>query len=432
MKHFRPILLIMFMVMMVLLPLVAHANAGPPVAVPFSFHLMSITWIIGIGEALLLCVLFRTCKVRIFLSMIAANYASAFFGIWFVKSAYAARIMGDLTIENLESVFWTMVYVSFVLTIILEFPFFLAALYGRKHLIPKTMATTLLAHCIGYALIFTFYIGEESISMVTKLKVVPASTFEMKEDYDLYYISADGKHVLCSDMAGNETKVITELDIDGVPDRLCARPRKIMEEETDKQFPNEHVCWEYGFDLFVLMQYNHLYKTKLLVENFSPHSPVSFWDDGYHDFMWDTETDSDFGEFRNSGNNERWKFQSDYLGPLYVVKAKQGYLPYVRQYKMHNERYEEDTYIRYSVDTPFAQWSVRNGSHIASDYAVFKLGKDQICILDPEKKQIALIARGFGPVVAKPPLDNAEALPAIAEETLQESVKPNESSSQSS
>jgi len=59
----------------------------------------------------------------------------------------------------------------------------------------------------------------------------------------------------------------------------------------------------------------------------------------------------------------------------------------------------------FSIDTPFVQWLIRNGTHIAGDYGVFQLGKDQICILDPEKKRIALIARGFGPVVAKPPLE---------------------------
>ncbi|NLV44440.1 MAG: hypothetical protein GXY07_08050 [Candidatus Hydrogenedentes bacterium] len=54
------------------------------------------------------------------------------------------------------------------------------------------------------------------------------------------------------------------------------------------------------------------------------------------------------------------------------------------------------------------------------------LGKDQICILDPEKKRIALIARGFGPVVAKPPLDNAESLPVTPEEIPQEDVQTDE------
>ena len=56
----------------------------------------------------------------------------------------------------------------------------------------------------------------------------------------------------------------------------------------------------------------------------------------------------------------------------------------------------------YWVHAPFVQWRIRNGTHIAGDYGVFLLGKDQICIMDPEKKRIALIARGFGPVVAKP------------------------------
>ena len=48
------------------------------------------------------------------------------------------------------------------------------------------------------------------------------------------------------------------------------------------------------------------------------------------------------------------------------------------------------------------QWLIRNGTHTVGAYAVFLLGKDQICILDTKKKQIALIDRRFGPVLAKP------------------------------
>ena len=107
--------------------------------------------------------------------MIAANIVSAWLGMRFVNSPYAARIMGDVTIENLIPAFWTMVYVTFVLTMIIEFPFFLVALYGRKWLIPKALAATIFVHCISYSLLFFFYRGEESINMVTELDVVPAS-----------------------------------------------------------------------------------------------------------------------------------------------------------------------------------------------------------------------------------------------------------------
>ena len=133
---------------------VAHANMGPAIVLQFSIHFLVLTWVIGLGEGMLLCTLLRAWKLRslkkrIFISMIAANFISALLGLLFVKSTFADRIMGDVTIENLISVFWTMVYVTFVLTMIIEFPFFLVIFYGRKRWVLNAAATTLLVHSIS-------------------------------------------------------------------------------------------------------------------------------------------------------------------------------------------------------------------------------------------------------------------------------------------
>ena len=396
------------------LPAIAHANMGPSIGFQFEFHLFFLTWIIGIVEGLLLCTLFRAWRprvwmFRIFFSMIAANVASAWLGMQFLNSRYADQIMGDITIENLIPVFWTMVCVTFVLTMIIEFPFFLAALYGRKWLVPKAVAATLFLHCISYSLLFFFYTGEGSISLVTELEVVSVSIFEMKEDYDLYYISPDGKNVLRSNLAGKETEVIATLDMDGIPDRLCAYPKKIVEETkegTNKDYPEtiQRVCWESGFDLYVLMNVNNVYKTTLLIENFSPRSAVLLSDGEYLGF-WDTETEWDDKGFRTFGDAKKWEYYSDYWGRLTVTQVRKGDHPYTSAERRSSSTREpgKSIFASYWIHAPFVQWSIRNGTHIAGDYAVFLLGKDQICILDPEKKRIALIARGFGPVVAKPP-----------------------------
>ena len=427
MKRFVPSILIIGTVLMS--PAIACANAGPAIFLRFQLHFVFLTWFIGLGEGLLLCTLFRAFRLgsrtyRIFVSMIAANIVSAWLGMRFVNSPYAARIMGDVTIENLIPAFWTMVYVTFVLTMIIEFPFFLVALYGRKWLIPKALAATIFVHCISYSLLFFFYRGEESINMVTELDVVPASTFEMKEDYDLYYISSDGKQVMRSDLAGNDKEVIATLNMEGIPDRLCARPRKVSEEvqqvkDKKDQKTIQPVCGESGFDLYVLLNINGTFETRLLVENFTPCSALSLSDFEYKG-GWDRETERDFENFRSFGDAEEWEYYSYYWGPLVVKRFWREDQPYTTAEKQSGftQRSEESIDALYRVDAPFMQWSIRNGTEITGDYGVFKLGKDQICILDPEKKRIALIARGFGPVVAKPPL--AAAAEAVEEQTANE------------
>jgi len=427
MKYFRPTLLITPII--TLLPTIAHANMGPVILLEFRIHLVFLTWIIGLGEGLLLCAFFRAWKIhpwrkRIFISMIAGNITSALLGMLFIKSRYAAQIMGDVTIENLIPAFWTMVYVTFVLTMIIEFPFFLTALYGRKWLIPKTVAATIFVHCISYSLLFFFYLGEDSMNMVTELEVVPASTFEMKEDYNLYYISPDGKNVLRSDLAGKETEVIATLDMDGIPDRLCACPRKVIEEikegaEKGHQKPIPLSYLQNESDLYVLMYVNGAYKTNILFENFSPSSALKIWD-GEYEGWWDAPTEDDYWRFRSFGDAERWEFSSIFWAQLLVFRVGQGHQPYTSEKRQSGftKESERSTGTSYWVHTPFVQWPVRNGTHIAGDYGVFLLGKDQICIMDPEKKRIALIARGFGPVVAKPPLE--EIPEAINEQTVNE------------
>jgi hypothetical protein len=54
--------------------------------------------------------------------------------------------------------------------------------------------------------------------------------------------------------------------------------------------------------------------------------------------------------------------------------------------------------VSFSFETPFVAWSVRNATHLPSDRILFQLGDDQICVYDPEKKEIALLAEGRGPI----------------------------------
>ena len=58
--------------------------------------------------------------------------------------------------------------------------------------------------------------------------------------------------------------------------------------------------------------------------------------------------------------------------------------------------------FRFSLETPFACWPVRNATQVEGDLVVFQLGRDQICLLDPATRRIALIARGQGPIVVEP------------------------------
>lgn len=58
--------------------------------------------------------------------------------------------------------------------------------------------------------------------------------------------------------------------------------------------------------------------------------------------------------------------------------------------------------VHFSLEIPFAAWMARNAVQLDGDLILLQLGHDQICLLRPTQKKIALIARGKGPLVAKP------------------------------
>jgi len=388
------------------------------------FHLVFFNTIIGVGESVLLCLMFRTILPRFLLAMLAANYASAYVGKWFIESPYCVNFTGDLTIENLVPVFWKMVYVLFFITLIVEFPFFVAVLYKRKWLIPKAVATTLIIHCISYYLLFHFYGGTHRINMVTECEVVTVDQMQTDQKYDLYYISADGKKVMKSDLNGMNRETIVELDEGDFPDRLFACPKCTEKVENREYGVFERPCSDSDYDLFIFIRKGKERletprEERLLIENFTSQSSIEMgwlgeyrggWDGTWHK---ESETVMNYGRASEVDCDSKWEYWVGYWPDdgIRGAELKEDHPPDDNTFN----KYKEGSHFRFFIETPIAQWKARNAAHISGDYAVFQLGKDQICILQPQEKKIALITRGFGPVVAVKHAPVSETIPDTKE-----------------
>jgi hypothetical protein len=57
----------------------------------------------------------------------------------------------------------------------------------------------------------------------------------------------------------------------------------------------------------------------------------------------------------------------------------------------------------FAWETLFSQWTMRNVIQLPDEKVIFQLGEDQICVLDPETRRIALLARGRGPTLVLRP-----------------------------
>jgi hypothetical protein len=55
--------------------------------------------------------------------------------------------------------------------------------------------------------------------------------------------------------------------------------------------------------------------------------------------------------------------------------------------------------VHLSLETPFVRWPVCCPTQLPNGQVIFQLGSDQICILDPDERKVALLARGRWPVI---------------------------------
>lgn len=337
------------------------------------FHLVFGNAIIGLIEGLLLSWLFKCPKRKSILILIAANYASAWAG-GFLVAGYLPSLV-DITIQNIQSWFLTFVVVAFVVTLLIEFAFFWFARGSREHRFRRTLTANLTVNGISYVLLFGWYWIASGTSMLTQLEVVSVDEIEIPEPYALYYLSYEGDHIIRMDPTKPSSKeAISKVTAHHPNDRLFARPRK-----------------DSGFDLFVYLDSDDrgAEMESRILEDFSEQAPVD-WSiaEGHADKAegsW-----FNFGPVPTIGPASNWFFFTGFW-------SGEG---------IDGKNEKTGKKVQYSLELPFAAWHVRNATQIAGDYVVAQLGNDQICMIHPASKRIALIARGKGPIVAKPKQSN--------------------------
>jgi hypothetical protein len=66
---------------------------------------------------------------------------------------------------------------------------------------------------------------------------------------------------------------------------------------------------------------------------------------------------------------------------------------------LHGENKNTQRKLSISVETPFLIWQIRYPTQLPGGQVVFELGRNQICLLDPNQKKIAMLLKGRCPVV---------------------------------
>ncbi len=351
-----------------LCPSVAWANAGTPLMWASAFHLLLGNVIIGLIEGLALVWVFKCSKRLPILTLIAANYASAWVGA-LVVTGYL-RSLVDITIENIHGWFVAFVVVAFVVTLLTELVFVWFTLGFRETRLRRALTATLAVNGLSYILLFGWYWTASATSMMTRLTVVSVDEMKVQGPYALYYLSEAGDQVIRVDLANPlSVQAISAVTATDYEDHLFARPRG-----------------DSGFDLVVVLGGDQWGDAELVVlqdfaERVPVHDPPG---SGYRGPP--AGTSMSFGEVPSIGADSEWEVRTGFWSAEGISGTN----------TTTGERFH------YALELPFVGWSIRHASQISGGYVVAQLGSRQICLVDLESRRIALIARGKGPIVVEP------------------------------
>ena len=364
----RPLLfLVLFGV--VAFPQHACANAGTPLMWAAALHLLFGNALIGIGEGLLLARLFSLPKVKSVTAMILANYLSAWLGGLFIRGAIVQALPMDL--NNGWMWFWIMVAATYCMTLLLEWPFIALCFRGIQNWFRQSVRASLVVQSVSYILLFGWYWLASGTSLYTRMDIVASADLALPESVLVYFISPADGNVYRRQLTGGSEQKIFELNSTNHNDRLLIRPSTTDSNHWDlvARFETESRSNPHFVDVLT----NMMVEAAPELRSSRTGTPLN-----------EGTTWLNFGRAQRLGSatNSHWEFRAGFW-PIEGLKAS-------------NKTTGES--VRFSYETPFGMWTVRNVVHLPTDKVFFQLGWDQICAFDPVRRRVGLLWKGRGPV----------------------------------
>ena len=173
---------------------------------------------IGIAEGAILVWLCRPKRAGSIPIMIAANYFSAWVGGLGLLPKITAHL--NLDLYNAWRWLWCMVVVSYLLTLLLEWPFVALSLRQSEGWFRKSLWGSLVVQSASYLVLFGWYWAASGTSLYTDLAVVPPSAISLPQGVTLYYVADNDTAVYAQDLDHFKTVKIGEVNPSGNWDRL--------------------------------------------------------------------------------------------------------------------------------------------------------------------------------------------------------------------
>jgi hypothetical protein len=368
MKRLRPCLLAV--IALLSLPSVTFANAGTPLMWATALHLTLGNALIGVFEGFIINRFFGAPRKRAIATMIGANYFSAWVGSLFLGWMAESVIRPDL--NNVRWWFGAMAFLTYLLTLLLEWPFVLFCSWHNERRLVKSLCANLAAQTASYAVLFGWYGMASSTSLLTQARVVSLADMALPEQVVVHYISVQDGAAYQRSLRGEVPSRTSELRSSNSGDRLFLLPSRHISNHWDLMARLENgdsrgyktVAVQTNLDAIAVADQRALHSSALPAEvdgswfNFGQASPLG------------------------SNTNGAWEFSTAFWshGGIGAWNKATG------------------EYLRFAYETPFGQWPARNAIQISSNLVLFQLGGEQICVLNPETRKIALLWHGRGPV----------------------------------
>lgn len=341
------------------------ANSATPAFAAGILHLIIGNLFIGIGEGLLIAMLWNQWRGRLICGlMIIANYVSAWIG-FLLLLAWGKVAAQHVTVENLILTLILTVGVAFVLSILLEWPFVRWAL--RRRAWSVSIVACVIAQMASYALLVPFYLGTSDLSLVRAADIRPVAQFARNETAWIYYMDIPGGNVYRIRPSGLQQQLVAQ----------AAAPARGGRLEIQRQSEDAH--WS-------LVKVTGRDASEIIIEAFVQRSAPE-WRTAARPNNW-TGVPRDLRERANRTWRVTHNHAGDGPGGLKVHNSGQG-----RTYSL-------------SLDTPLVSWVMHSMTVLPADQVVFELsdivfgeGADQIVLLDLPSQRLGLITRGSGPLV---------------------------------
>lgn len=338
----------------VLWPVCALADVGTPLVWGTAFHLIVGNALLGVAEGWLLARVFGLAVRRCSGWMIIANYLSAWIGLslmGFLFARYASDIYSGLRVTGM------LVAGTYLLTLIIEWPFVAACFRGSGRWFKASIKGSLLVQSASYLCLFGGYWLLSGTSLYTRMQVVPPEHISAPHGVVMFFISSADGDVYRSELANPmDTKAAKLGSTNYYDDHL-----ELRESEMESN----------RWDIVAVLDRRH---SRVVVPSVSSKQRIS--------------------------DKEGWKTRQYYgwgIMPYQVGEARNSdwrfgwaHWPDVGVWARNGART-----VRIAYGTPFGGYTPYRVIHLPDDKALVQLDS-QICLVDIIGKKIARIRKGYG------------------------------------